>query len=73
MPLSLLHHMVPVNGGNFCLIMPIVKGRCARGVLHHTSNICVFKCGKNNYKTIHIYNQFVNIYDSCDVTFDSND
>ena len=70
--LPLLRHVVPFKDGNCCLIIPVVKGRCACEVLPHAFNIGVFKYCKSNPTTIkHIYNESDNLNKSCDVAFDS--
>ena len=71
--LPLLRHLVPLNDGNCCLTIPVVKGRCAGEALLHAFDIDVSKYGKSNPTTIkHIYNESENWNESCDVAFDSN-
>ena len=54
--LPLLHHVVPLNGGNCRLTIPVVKGRCAREALSHAFNIGVLKYGQSNPITMkHIF------------------
>ena len=43
-PLPLLRHVMPLCDRKCCLIMPVVKGRCARSILPRKFNISVFKC-----------------------------
>ena len=70
----LLRHVVPLNDGNCCLRMPVVKRRCARDALPHTSNIDRFKSFKNNSTTFkHIYNESAKIIEGCNVAFDTSD
>ena len=71
---TLLHHVVPLNDGNCRLIMPVVKGRCARDALPYTFDIDEFKSVYKHSTTIkHIYNKFANIPEDCNVAFDIND
>ena len=50
--LPLLHHVVPLNDGNYCLTMPVVKGHCTCGALPYTFNISMFKTVEKNSATI---------------------
>ena len=54
--------------------MPIIKGRCACDAPAHTFHIGMVKSGKKNSTTIkHIHNEFVNLSDSCNAAFDTDD
>ena len=71
MLLPLLSHMVPLNDGNCRLTMPVGKGRCARDALPH---IGLFKFVFTISTAIkHIYKEFANIIEGCNVACDTND
>ena len=60
--LPLLRHVMPINDGNCCLTIPVVKGRCALEALPHAFNSSLFKYDKSNPTTIkHIYNESENL------------
>ena len=72
--LPLLRHVVPLNDGNCRLIIPVVKGRCARDALPHVFHIGVLIFVKTIYTTTkHIYKEYTNIVEDCNVAFDTND
>ena len=52
MLLSLLRHVVPINGGNCRLIMLVDKGRYTPDAPPHTFDIGVFKTFKKDFTTI---------------------
>ena len=73
MLLPLLHHMALLNNGNCRLTMPVIKGCFANGVLLHNL-IDNFKSNTKISTTIkHIYNESANIFEGCNVAFDTND
>ena len=66
----LLRNMVTLNDRNYRLIVHVFKGHFAHDPLLHIFN----KSGKKNPTTIkHIYNESMNLIDSCDVAFNTND
>ena len=72
--LSLLRHVVPLNDGNCHLTIPVVKGRCACDALPHVFHIGVLKFVKTISTAIkHIYKEYANIIEDCNVAFDTND
>ena len=74
MLLPLLRHIVPLNDGNCCLTLPIIRGPGACDALPHTFNNVVFKSINKNFAKIeHTYNESANIIKGCNVVFNIND
>ena len=72
--LPLLRHVVSLNDGNCRLTIPFIKGRCAHGALPHVFHNGMFKFVKTISTTIkHIYKEYANIIEDCNVAFDTND
>ena len=71
---AVLRHVVPLNDGNCRLTIPVAKGRCARDTLPHAFHIGVFEIVKTISTAIkHIYKEFADIIEDCNVAFDTND
>ena len=67
--LPLLRRVVPLYE-NCRLILPVVKGRCARDALPRTFGIGVKKICKRILPQKHIYNEFANLSNRCKDAFD---
>ena len=72
--LPLLRHVMHLNGGNCRLTIPVVKRRYARDALPHAFHIGVVKFVNTIFTAIkHVYKEFANVIEDCNVAFDTND